>query len=729
MTVTPARRALFWYAAAVLLSLAGAFCVLKLWRADPRVPFAYDGDGLYTALWVKGIIENGWYLENARVGAPGAMNLADYPMADNLHFLWLKLLAAATGDVGLTINLYFLLTFPLAAVAALFVLRRLGISYAPALFAAVLFALLPCHFARGERHLFLAGYYLVPPAVLVALWLYGGEPILRRGGGRKSLAAVAVCLLVSSAGVYYAFFACVFFLMAGLAAALRRRAVQPLLAGAALVALVVAGGAANLAPNLLYRLRHGPNEEAVERTPAASEVCGLKIAQLVLPITGYRIEELAALKALYNRGPCCNENDFASLGAVGAAGFVALLGWAVLRRRGDPPQLPDGLSLLNLVAVLLGTIGGLGSLFSLLVTANIRAYNRVSVYIAFCALAMVAWALDRLAARCASWPRARWAGYGLLGVLMVFAVLDQTSAAYVPDHRGLRAKFAQDAAFVAAVEGRLPAGAPVLQLPYVPFPEYPPVHAMPDYDHLRPYLHSHSLCWSYGAVKGREADLWQRVAAQRPTEDLVKMLALAGFGGIYVNRDGFPDGAQALGKDLDRLVGAEPVHSRGGRLVLYDLTDYARKFRAALGEEAWAEARAAALRPASFTWEDGFSVLEAAAGEQWRWCAASGELWLENPTDRDKRVTLAMGFRTATGETARLRIDGPGLAEEVTIGASETALARAVCVPPGRHRIRFTTDAPRLTTAGDPRPMHFRVDHFSASEFDGLPAPVAGSQP
>ena len=61
-----------------------------------------------------------------------------------------------------------------------------------------------------------------------------------------------------------------------------------------------------------------------------------------------------------------------------------------------------------------------------------------------------------------------------------------------------------DAAFVADTEDALGSSASIFRFPYVPFPENPPVVGMTDYDHLRGYVHSDTLHWSYGGAKGRE---------------------------------------------------------------------------------------------------------------------------------------------------------------------------------------------------------------------------------
>src|SRR5262249_40293015 len=154
---------------------------------------------------------------NDCLGAPFGQDLHDFPMADNLHFLLMKGIALAFPDAAVTFNVYLLLTFPLTTIAALFVLRRLGVSRPPAIVASLLYTFLAYHLLRGMGQLFLAGYYLVPFTVLVLLWVFREEEGLFRAvrpGRPKGLGFIpkaplsycAICLLVSSAGVYYAFF-------------------------------------------------------------------------------------------------------------------------------------------------------------------------------------------------------------------------------------------------------------------------------------------------------------------------------------------------------------------------------------------------------------------------------------------------------------------------------------------------------------------------------------------
>ena len=74
--------------------------------------------------------------------------------------------------------------------------------------------------------------------------------------------------------------------------------------------------------------------------------------------------------------------------------------------------------------MLLGTIGGLGSLFNHLVTPQVRGYNRISVYIAFLALFAACCLVDRFFdTRTGRARRLRWPA---LALLATFGIWDQT---------------------------------------------------------------------------------------------------------------------------------------------------------------------------------------------------------------------------------------------------------------------------------------------------------------
>jgi phosphoglycerol transferase len=577
------------YTGTIAACLVVLLWIMRLWHADFAVPFSYEGDALFYGALIKGGLDNGWYLRNRFLGMPAGLDLPDYPMSEGVHLLLLKVMSLGISDYAVLLNLYYLLTFPLTVLTSMFVFRRFKISYPTAIVGSLLFAFLPYHFFRGEAHLFLASYFLIPLMIMVILWVCLDQPMFsvaegngdtqRRWAGSRGMTGIAICVLVASAGVYYALFAGFFLLVAGVFACCYTRSRRPLLTSGVLLAVLCLAFLVNVSPSILYAYRHGKNPSALERPAKEAEIYGMRIAQLLLPVTGHRVPYLASLKASYNRWtPLVNENDFASLGAIGSCGFLALLGWLIFRRPDMAnADLFNSLAVLNISAVLLATMGGLGSLFAGAVTAKIRAYNRISVYIAFFSLLAVVLLLDRPAQRCATSKARSWLVAGALGLLLPIGILDQTTAHFVPPYERLRAAYFNDADFVRRVEASVPENAMIFQLPYVPFPEHPSVHRMAVYSHFRGYLHSKTLRWSYGAMKGREGDGWQRQVAGQPLPEMLKALIAAGFRGIYVDRFGYVDQGAEMEAELSKLLETGPIVSGDQRLAFFNLSDAASR--------------------------------------------------------------------------------------------------------------------------------------------------------
>lgn len=554
----------------------------QLWRADPRVLLTEAaGDTLFSALQVRGL-ENGWGLTIAQVGAPLGLELYDFPHPDYLHFAALKLLLWLTGNPIVALNAYFLLTFPLAASTALFVLRHFGVSSPPAIVGSLLFAFVPYHFLRGQAHLAFAAYYMVPLLLMVVLWISTGRPLLmtERGAGgarRRSVASIIICLLMAAGGIYDAFFAAFFLLVAGPYAALRGGGWRAVATAAILIAAVSATLVVSLSPSLLYVLEHGRNKAVAHRTPREAEFYSLKIADLLLPMHLHRIPAAAELKLRYAQSsPTVNENAVATLGVVGSLGFLALLARQLFGRRRDDSLL-DALALLVFAAVLLASMGAFGTLFALLVSAQVRAYNRISIYISFLSLFAASIMLDRVGP---ATGRARPHDPLFLAVCfaaLVLGLFDQVSPSFVPKYERLQAEHADRETFIREIESALPRGAMVFQLPYVPFPEGGQVHRMGDYALLLPYLHARTLRLSFGAMRGRPGDAWQRRVASQPVGEMLESLSRAGFHGIYLDRFGYEDGGAAIERELQAALSAPPIVSGSKRMSFFALGNTARR--------------------------------------------------------------------------------------------------------------------------------------------------------
>ena len=545
--------------AAAALALLGACLVLEVWNADLRKPFDYSGDAAFTAAVVKHVVDDGALWENDELGAPRGQELYDFPVfaGDNAQLAIVRVLGAVVRDPIVALNLFFLLTFPLAALTAFLVLRRLRVAPPGAFAASVLFALLPYHFLRGEDHLFLGAYWAVPLGCFLVLSVFADAPLVSPLRSRRTLAILAACVVVGSAAVYYAAFTLVLLAAAALLSGLARRSWRPVVTTGVLGAAIVAALVVNFAPAIVDRLREGSNPE-VERFAFETEVFSLRPLQLVLPVRDHRLGFLGDLRERYENQVGVTEASFAALGVVGAFGLALLVGMLLLAAvrtgapRGDP--LLRYAAVAALVAIFFSMTGGLAPVVSFLISPQLHAWNRLSVFIGFFALLAVALLLDRLDGRVA------WA---VAAALVVVGALDQTTRAMAPPYAEVAAEWRSDGDWVSAVDAALPEDAAVLQLPYVPFPSSPPVGRMVDYDHVRPYLHSDDLRWSYGAMKGRDEDLGADVTAAGARD--------AGYAGVEVDRFGYADNGAAVEAELRGVTSNAPIVSPNGRLAFYRL--------------------------------------------------------------------------------------------------------------------------------------------------------------
>ena len=714
--------ATFAYGGVALAACAEAVLALRLWRADLRVPFNYRGDSVFFSMMVKAVIDHGWYLTNPQLGAPGQLALHDFPQADGIHLLLIKLLSWFTSDWALLLNVYYLLGFPLIALSAFAVLRHFRVAPGPAFVASLLYAFLPSRLMTGEAHLYLVDFYQVPLAILLALWVAGDDPplfapgagagawrprfALRRG---RSIAAIAIALLISGTGVYYAFFAGVLILFSGGWSAVERRSPRHALAAFAIIAVVLAGLTAQSIPTLLYHRAMGPNPAAATRPVGEAEAYGLRIAPMLLPVRHHRIAALAAVSHRYEQATGIQgEVASTNLGAVGAVGFLILLGMLVRRERtagGDREPLFSSLARLNLAAVLLATTGGFGALFALLVSPQIRTYARMHVYIAFFALFCVALLLDRL------WRTRHRAGVVLTVAIGFAGLFDQSTLAMVPPYAQRARAYRADAAFVQSLEAQLPTGAQIFQLPYLRFPESGglPGTKLMDYDPLRPYLHARALRWSYPTMFGRPGDAWTNAVADQPVPDLVRTLSDVGFDGILVDRDGYVDDGAAIVAALRAELGADSGARATDRQVFFDLRAANEKAFAGAAPGERERRRQEALNRPLLRWPGGFFPPEHDPGTTFRWCAGDCAIEIDNPAGHDARVIVSMRVSAAQAP-ASLRVTGDLWEDVIALLPGGTPISRALRVPGGRHWIRLRSDSAPAIAPRDPRRLVFRVD-------------------
>jgi phosphoglycerol transferase len=285
-------------------------------------------------------------------------------------------------------------------------------------------------------------------------------------------------------------------------------------------------------------------------------------------------------------------------------------------------------------------------------------------------------------------PLAFGAVLALVGVL---GVLDQTTAKMSADYPTIKKQYESDAGFVHMMEDALPPRSEVFQLPYVEFPEAGFIHKMMDYEHLKPYLHSKQLRFSYGAVKGRETD-WSEEAVRGPLETTVRRVAAAGFEAIQIDRFGYGNNAFTFEQALADVIGVGGRTSADERLAFFDLRPYADKLRAELGDVVFAELGRSTTHPVEEIWTGAYE-LEKDADSYWRWAPERATLTLENPDSEPRTVLVSAELHRVDESPRTVTVTWPdGQSQPFTLAKDPKRLNRTLTLPPGESKVEFITD-------------------------------------
>lgn len=553
---------------AILIGII-VFTALEGWRRDFHIPLVFASDSLVVLMQTKSTMDHGWWWTNPMLSAPSTFHALAFPANANVDQFIVFLISRFTHSVGLCINLAWICMLILSGLTATWCLRKIGIARNAAMVAGTLFAISPYALYRQIDHFELVTY-LVPFPAAAALMLITGRPP-DRWYWRGSVGLLAGCALLGFNYVYYAFFGSFLLVVATVAGYFNWRDKRILFAGAACIALIGLCTFLNLAPSLYVWHVEGKPIIIRDKVPAEAEVYGLKLRQLVSPVFGSSFPPFRrwTQKEAEAQFPLETENMVSRLGFIGTLGFLGVLGALFVRARAEKStagQTMLGSGQLTLAAVLLGTLGGFGSLFSLLVTPEIRAYNRICAFLVFFAMIAVAVALDGL------WNRGRWLSRAALCLVLAIGILDQTQAlrGLNTSQPGVKNESRQVETIVRGLEEKLPERAMVYQLPFTTFLNDSGRARMKAYDHLRPYLVSRTIHWSYPALSNAQVN-WQRKISQLNTENLARQLAADGFAAILVDRYGYADDGKEIADSIQSALRGPGPMATNERYMAFDI--------------------------------------------------------------------------------------------------------------------------------------------------------------
>jgi hypothetical protein len=543
------------------------------------LPWHYDGDGLGTYQNVQNIKDSGWVTTNPRLNAPFSFQNYDFmvSLTDNIAFLFLKLVFLLSNNIWFSVNINYIFNCISISFISYFIMVNLKINRFISSAASLTFALLPYFFLRGIMHYTLSMYQFVPLCILLCIWVYNEDIffILDRYFSKniKNILALLFCLLIAENGNgYYPFFACFFLIITGLIKT-EFKFTRKLFPAIFLVLFICIIFIINLIPYFLSIIEYGKNMEAGVRPSYQAEYYGLKITQLFMPLKSYGINSLNRIITEYNNGILINENSFAYLGLLGTIGCLILfIRIFINEQEKEKNKLIFLLSRLNIAGILLATIGGFSSLFALFVSSQLRAYNRISVFIAFICILSVSILLNNIFQKLnKKYQKILFLTVTvcIIFIGIIFQYPESIKNKFLPKDITDISSFSSDFEFISFIENKMPENAMIYQLPFDRYPEEG------GYRHFIGTLHSKKLKWSYGAIRGRYPDYWHQKVASCPIEVKLKILSFVGFEGIYIKRSAYSEEEVSnLERSLSEILDSTFYYSNNRMLSFISMKNF-----------------------------------------------------------------------------------------------------------------------------------------------------------
>ncbi len=543
-------------------------------------PIIYSGgDDFGVFFYAKTIDHYGISLNNPQLGGNSGFNMYDYPYADSLSYTLVKIIGVFSDNPFFVINVFYFLCSIIVAMVSFYVMHRRGMGIPLAMALSLLFAN-SSFFQQRYAHMWLIPYFMIPLECDIAMdiledsVLGEGRPIIKNP---NFLRCFFISFLCAFTGLYYAFFACVLFFASYIIKSIRDNSIKRNSYSLLFILSTIIGVAIQYIPNLLYFSKHGvnPGSEMSVRQIGDAEVYGMKLVQLILPRLGHRINILYNISAKYlSNYPLVNENSTSAIGIIATIGLL-LAGYMIIKREETNRNEP----ILILSVFLVATIGGIGSLFSLLIYTPMRSYNRMSLVIMFLCLLLLGKSIQSKFDRNST----KLIEIGACMVLLVVGVFDQTVPLSLTSDTV--SQIEDQKAFMSEIDMKMDAGSLIFQYPYIQFP------SGSNYKMFIGYLYTDDLRWSYGAMQGREEAMWQESVASESPEDMIGDIVENGYRGLYFDKAIY-DGqnkdiaSEDLISQITEIVGIEPIMNGGGDLFFWDLTYYVDNYSSIETEDA-----------------------------------------------------------------------------------------------------------------------------------------------
>jgi len=520
-------------------------------------PFILNDDGMFSL--IQKIIE-GDLLINDRLAFPFGASTKDYIQPDGLNFIIVKFISTLGFGWVAVHNIYYLASFSSVFVASFLVMRHFKIDTILSVIGSLAFTFIPFHFLRIQ-HLFYCNYFVVPIFWLIAYKIYSKDYSKQNKSTLLiKLLIFVITISLGAFGIYYALFGLIAILSATLFNFLKSKSFKPIKDLIFFSSSIIFGLTLHLAiPNLSNEISAENNSFAKnetqfpQRLKLESEMYAFTTPQLLAPAKYHRLSFFSKISnSISAQSLNSNENVTSSLGLIGSIGFV--LGLLILLLNLTGFKVNQNLlfiSFLTFTFYMFGLTGGFGSIFAHIISPSIRAWNRISVFVSFGTLLIVFTLIGNYKNLLISHCNVIIYRI-LLFTIPIIIFFDQIPRTCHECNLNIQNYYLTKKSFFSSIEQLKNKDSAIYQLPYMPYPENPPIHNLKDYELFDGFLFTKKLKWSYGNIKGTAGDRIIESLSKKNISEQIEFIKKIGFDGIYLNQNGYADN-QILNDLIDKI--------------------------------------------------------------------------------------------------------------------------------------------------------------------------------
>lgn len=515
---------------------------------DFHIPITYEGGDAFSSIasMKMRMLHDGY-----RLGWPLYEDVTEYsPIFNGIYRVASSIIVLFFDDFFLAQNIFLFLIPLVNVIVCYYIFCELKIKKIFSFMGALLFGFCPYVQIRLFLHQDLAAIECIPIVFLICFWLLEDRDFAIPGKGyfkkKRNLLLIFFGWLIANNGiVYYPFFSCFIFMVTGIVICIEKKSLKSFLPSITVIFNIVFWLTLGFVPAILGVLagRGDVATNGTTRNAYRALVYGLDIRSMLLSPKGFGIDSITDFYNYLFEYEF--EQYYAYIGIIGIIGFVILILRLLRSNSIKTTQNHNRITLLSKISImliLLGTSCGLGVIVALFIPF-IASYNRVSIFILFACICTVILMMDEWVNKEGKYKRLRIVGCIFL---LAYALWEQQGC------YGLLSKellykntilLEQDKAFFADLEKESGDNAIVYMLPYMRSFEFGGAGNLSDYDHLRGYLNTDTVRWSYGAINSSDNDVWCEYVSELEAKELITELKKQNIAGIYINVDGYKDDA------------------------------------------------------------------------------------------------------------------------------------------------------------------------------------------